>query len=132
MWTSSIGLRLALIAAALILTPTLVRAGCSAEFRRVQLGTSKSGQTGAPNENNAASPIVLLRSYLCRAGADPDSPQIRVEFHRLSDGSASTFVQKRSSAGLTQVFGSPRIIENDVFKTYADLLRRFGAVAEEL
>src|ERR1700724_443931 len=127
MWTSSIGLRASLVAVALILAPTLVRADCSADFRRVEFDTSKSGEFGAPN-GDRSSQIVPLRSYLCRAGTDPNSPQIRVEFHRLSDGAASALIEKRPSAGLTQIFGSPRIIENDVFKTYADLLRRFGAV----
>ena len=125
-----IGLRHALIAVALILAPTLARADCSADFRKVQLGADKSGGIGAPDERNAASQIVRLRGYLCGAGTDPNSPQVRVEFHRLSDGAAGVLVQKRSLAGLAQVFGSPRIIENDVFKTYADLLRRFGAAPE--
>lgn len=117
MWTSSFDLRPAVIAAALILAPSIASADCSAEFRQVALGTRESGQS------------VPLRSFVCRTGTSP-SPQLRVEFHRMSDGAASLVVQKRLSPGLKQIFGSPRIIENDVFQTYADLLRRFGATAD--
>ena len=129
MRTSSIGLRLGLIAMALMLAPSLVRAECRADSRAIDFGTSKSDETEVPDSGSRSVPLA---GYLCRAGTDPNGPQIRVEFHRLSDGAASAFVQKRSSAGLTQVFGSPRVIENDVFKTYADLLRRFGGVTEEV
>jgi hypothetical protein len=128
-WTSSIGLRLGLIAMALILAPSLVRAECSPDFRTIDLGSSRPTQSCLPSD---VVPSIPLRSYVCRAGTDPNGTQIRVEFHRLSDGAASAFVQKRFPAGLTQIFGSPHVIENDVLKTYADLLRRFGGVTEEL
>lgn len=123
MW-SGLGLRPILIAAALIVTPTFSHAECSADFRKIEL-TNRSSE---PSESNVSPEVVSFRSYLCRTGIDPNSPQIRVEFHRLSDGAASTLVQKRPSAGLKKVFGAPRIIENEVFKTYADLLDRFGAI----
>ena len=110
-------LRPSVIAAALILAPAAASADCSAEIRQAALGTGQSRET------------VPLRSFVCRAGINPSSPQVRVEFHRLSDGAASTLVQKRSARALTQLLGSPRIVENDVFKTYADLLGRFGATS---
>jgi hypothetical protein len=124
MWAWS-GPRPILIATVLVVIPTLSYADCSANLREIDLArASDSSELGE-------SVIVPLRSYLCRAETDPKSPQVRVEFHRLSDGAASTLLQKQSSAGLKKVFGTPRIIENDVFKTYTDLLDRFGAVPEQ-
>jgi hypothetical protein len=123
MWAWS-GLRLILIGTAFLITPTLSHADCSVDNRNVDL--ARSSESNQPSEPN----VAALRSYLCRGETDPKSPQVRVEFHRLSDGAASILLQKQSSAGLEKVFGTPRIVENDVFKTYIDLMNRFGAVPE--
>src|SRR5262245_44772651 len=68
---------------------------------------------------------VRLKSFLCRA-EDGQSPQVRVEFHRLSEVAASMLVSNRASPELHSLIGSPAIVDNDVKTTYADLLEQFG------
>jgi hypothetical protein len=74
--------------------------------------------------------VVQLRSYLCRSGQGRDEVQFRAEFHRLSDVAASALVAKRVSQQLSRTLGSPRIVENEVLRTYSDLLQRFGTTID--
>jgi hypothetical protein len=106
---SSRSLAFCLAAIALIL-PTACRANCVEDPRKVTL---------------AAGHVVQLKSYTCSAG-DSQAQQIKVEFHRFSDLPASLLIGKTPSNLLTKIIGSPRIIENEVFKAYAELLRQFG------
>src|SRR5262245_28217952 len=69
---------------------------------------------------------VRLKSFLCRVEDGQQGRQIRVEFHRLSEVAASMLVSDRASSQVGDVLGSPAIGDNDVKKTYADLLRQFG------
>jgi len=69
--------------------------------------------------------IVRLKSYLCTAG-ERETDRVKVEFHRLSDIPAGLIIEKRSSKMLTKAIGYPFIIDNEVYRTYADLLKRFG------
>src|SRR5262245_48911604 len=62
---------------------------------------------------------VPFKSYECRVGAASD--RVRVEFHRFSDTAASLNVGKGSSDVLRKIIGTPTVVENDVFKQYADL-----------
>ena len=70
--------------------------------------------------------IVQLRTYLCHTKRGPNEPQIKIELDRLSDAAASVVITKGTSGMLSQVIGAPKLIDNDVSKTYSDLLRQFG------
>jgi hypothetical protein len=70
--------------------------------------------------------VVRLRSYLCRSGEGPNDARLKVEFHRFSDIAASMIVAKSYSSLLRRTIGAPKIIENDVFRAYAELIREFG------
>jgi hypothetical protein len=98
--------------ACMLLTSGLARADCIEDPRPFKLDGSA---------------VVKLKGYTCSEGG---SPQIKVEFHRFSDIPAGLLMAKTSSALLTRVIGSPRIVENDVFKTYADMLKQFGWTQE--
>jgi hypothetical protein len=104
----------------LVIAPSIADAQCDEDFRRVELDKNVG-----PERN-----VVRLRSYVCRAEARSDSPKITVEFHRLSDLAASLIIAKQSSAILRELIGSPKVIENEVFKTYSDLLQKFGTLLD--
>ena len=71
--------------------------------------------------------VIRLKSYLCRAGQEQNDPQIKVEFHRLSEAAASILVGKQPQPkSFKGVFGNFNVVENDVFKSYAELLQKFG------
>jgi hypothetical protein len=99
----------------LIIAPAIGYAGCDEDFRSVRLS------------NNEA---VRLRTFVCRADTSGSSPSIRVEFHRLSDMAASALVARGTSTNITGTLGSPKVIENAVFNTYASLLRQFGSIVD--
>lgn len=94
---------------------SVARADCVAEIRQVVLDKTIS---------------VPLKSYRCKTGADQNAPQIRIEFHRLSDLAASLMISNTSSTMLTKTFGAIKVVENDVSKTYGDLLKQFGTTYE--
>ncbi len=71
--------------------------------------------------------VARMRAYLCRLD---DGAQVRIEFHRLSDTAASMIVGRRNSALLRRTIGAPAVIENDVFRTYAELLRAHGVTTK--
>jgi hypothetical protein len=73
---------------------------------------------------------IVLRSYECGIGRSRDSGRLKVEFHRFSDTAASLIVGNGSSEMLKKTIGSPRLVENEVFKAYAELLQRFGSTSE--
>jgi len=83
---------------------SVARADCVAEIRQVVLDKTIS---------------VPLKSYRCKTGADQNAPQIRIEFHRLSDLAASLMISNTSSTMLTKTFGAIKVVENDVSKPMA-------------
>lgn len=99
---------------ALSLASATARAACQEDFRRVELSSDN---------------IVRLRSFLCRTN-NQSAPLIQVEFHRLSDVVASLILSKQHSAMVERTIGSPRVIENDVFRAYTELLQRFGTTRD--
>lgn len=100
------------------------RAECLQDSRPVNLDGSNATCGDKPCTG------VALRTYTCRT-SDPNGPAVRVEFDRFSDGAASAIIaRKASSKGLTDAIGSPLLIDNEVSKTYADLLKRFGAISQ--
>jgi hypothetical protein len=99
----------------LLLVSSIARADCIENPRTIELA-----------KNN----VFRLKSYRCGMGAD--DVQVRVEFHRFADLPASLIVGKASSSLLTKTIGSPKVIENDVYKSFADLLNRFGSTSEDL
>jgi hypothetical protein len=68
---------------------------------------------------------IRLKSYSCSTG-DRESYSIKVEFYRVSDPAAGLIVERRLSEMLTKTIGSPRIIENEILKTYAEWLKHYG------
>jgi hypothetical protein len=95
------------LASFMFMGASAAHATCAEDTRRVEL-----------DRNN----VVRLRSYDCRA----DEVRLKVEFHRLSDVAAGLVVARRPSPLLVKTLGSLRIIENSIFKSYMDLLNRFG------
>jgi hypothetical protein len=93
------------------LGPSIARADCVEDARLVNLDAQN---------------VVRLKGYLCREG----ETQIKVEFHRFAETAASLVVAKRSTALLKKTLGSPKLIENDVFKSYAEILQKFGATIQ--
>lgn len=89
-----------------VLAPALARADCREDFRKIQVEQE-----------------VRLRSFVCSAAG---GAEIKVEFFRLSDGAMSLIVAKGSSRLLEQTIGRPKVVENDLFRIYADLLNRAG------
>jgi hypothetical protein len=90
----------------MVLAPALGRADCREDFRKIQVEQE-----------------VLLRSFLCSSAG---GAEIKVEFYRFSDGAMSLLVAKGSSRLLEQTIGRPKVVENELFRVYADLLNRVG------
>jgi hypothetical protein len=107
--------RTALVALSVLLPTTLVHAQCVENPRKVEL-----------DKNN----VTRLKSYLCRIGQGPNEIAIKVEVHRFTNVPAGLIVENLSSRMLKRTIGSPKVIANDVFKVYADLLKRFGQTSE--
>src|SRR5262245_37739558 len=101
-----------LLAVTLVLAPGLARADCVLDPRTVKL----DGDT-----------VVQIKSYTC---SDGQSPQFKVEFHRFADIPAALLMAKASSTLLAKTIGSPRLVENEVSKAYADILKQFGWTQE--
>jgi hypothetical protein len=104
------GLRTILLGSIIFLASSSAFAQCTEDRRGQEVGDQ----------------VVQLRTYLCRTGRGPNEPQIKVELDRLSDAAASVVITKGTSGMLSQVIGAPKLIDNDVSKTYSDLLRQFG------
>src|SRR5262245_46708117 len=98
-----------------VVTSSFALADCVEDPRRVELSKDN---------------IVRVKSFLCREGQGSDEVQLKVEFHRFTENAASLLVGKGSSLLLKRALGSPKVIENEVFAIYADLLKRFGETEE--
>jgi hypothetical protein len=70
---------------------------------------------------------VPLKSYRCNSGGENEEFQFRVEYYRLTEVAASLLVNGGSSNMLQKTLNGAKLIPNDVSRTYADLLSRFGA-----
>ncbi|HXM31391.1 MAG TPA: hypothetical protein VN919_04435 [Xanthobacteraceae bacterium] len=97
----------------LFLLGSAAQAGCREDPRSVNFG-----------EGN----VVKLKSYLCAPDGNANNYQIKVEFFQLSDNATSLVLAKSSSKFLKKTIGSPKLVENEVAKIYADLLKRFGTL----
>jgi hypothetical protein len=100
-----------LLAAFFVATSTAALADCTEAIRSVRFG-----------EENA----IGLRTYLCRPDGQSSNAQVRVEFHRISDVMASVLFNRMGSEVAAKTIGEADVIENEVFKTFMDLLKRFG------
>jgi hypothetical protein len=100
------------IAAAAILWCSSADAQCIDEVRKVKVDKDAT--------------VVRLRSYLCKAGEESGAERVKVEFFRLSDSAASLVLGKVTSAGLRKTVGTPKVWENEVFRTFMDLLNKKG------
>jgi hypothetical protein len=76
-----------------------------------------------------SSDVVRLKGFRCRTGSEEDAPQVKIEFHRLSDMAASMIVAKRTSELLEKTIGTLKVIENGFLKAYPDILSKFGTTA---
>lgn len=90
---------------------SLALADCLQDARKVAL-----------DRNN----VVQLSSYLCRTGEGPDDIRFKVEFYRVSDIVASLLLAKSTTTSLSRIIGTANIIDNDVLRTYRELIRQFG------
>lgn len=90
-------------------------AACTQQSANVQLSPSEYGRAD-------------LKTYLCRADDGANAAQVKVTFVQLGDFPASLLIGKVRSPWLTKLLGNPRIVENEIFQTYAALLRDFGQV----
>jgi hypothetical protein len=107
--------RLLFAASVLLLSVLEAAADCVEEPRKVGLDAQN---------------VVRLRAYRCGTGPGRSGAQIRVEFHRLSETPASMLVGGNSSTLLRATIGTPKVLRNEVFDTYADLLRQFGETSD--
>ena len=98
-----------------VVFPTHLLAQCVDQPRSVAL-----------DPNNGAS----LKSYLCTAGVGADASKFRVEYYRLSDGAVSFLLVDKSSAMLQKTLDAAKLVPNEVSRTYADLVERFGETAD--
>ena len=89
-------------------------AACVADIRKVVLDKA----------------AVPLKSYRCSTGTGADAAQVRVEVHRFSDLAASLTIANASSSLLQKTFGKMKVVENDVSRTFAGLLKQFGTTYE--
>jgi hypothetical protein len=101
----------ALIGVATLLLRSMAHAACIDDPRQVAL-----------DQDN----VVLIKSYRCTVGDGLGAPEIKVEFYHLAENAAGLLLAKGSSTQLRKTIGSPRIVENDVFRAYTDLLKNVG------
>lgn len=106
---------LALALALALAATSPVRAACVTDARNIALDQKTA---------------VPLKSYRCSTGSGADAAQVRVEMHRFSDLAASLTIANASSSLLQKTFGKMKVVENDVSRTYAGLLKQFGTIYE--
>lgn len=75
---------------------------------------------------NSTESVIPLRSFLCTPDDGSAEPQLRVEFHRLSDMAASTLVSNGSFPFMHGALGPVSIIRNEVYEVLRELVTRFG------
>jgi hypothetical protein len=108
-------LQLAFAGLLLLIVHGPARADCVEEPRQVKLGESNNRQ---------------LKAYRCGTEPGQKGTQLRIEFHRLSPMAASLVVGQNASALVRATFGSPKVLRNEVFDHYADLLKQFGQTTD--
>ena len=101
--------RWAIALSAIAMTGTVAGAQCLEDTR-----AAPSNETG-----------VRLKQYLCKVGNEPQ-PSLQVEFHRLVEPAASLLLSNAPLGSLRATFGTPRIVQNAVWKELRDLSNRFG------
>lgn len=74
--------------------------------------------------------VVRLSSFLCRTGDTSNDMAIKVEVHQFSDVAASLLISKNSSPMLRRAIGTPKVLENEIFRTYASLIHKFGVTRQ--
>ena len=110
----------------LSLTAARALADCVEEPRTVTLDTTRQCRE---NKGNCPPSDVPLKSYRCRAGSDAGGAEIRLEFYRLSDAAAGLLLDGGTTTRLRTAVGST-IVNNEVWREYADLVKRFGSSQE--
>jgi hypothetical protein len=104
-----------LLAGFLLLLPAAASADCIEEPRQVALDKANT---------------VKLKAYRCGTEQGQKGSEFRFEFHRLSPTAASLVVGKIESALLRATLGAPKVLQNEVFDSYADLLKQFGRMVD--
>ena len=66
-----------------------------------------------------------MRSYVCKL-ANSEAPQVRVEFHRLSEAAAGSLLQNLEAPGVDTILGKPKILKTDVGAEAKKLFDEFG------
>ena len=84
-----------------------ISGNCLQDFRKIS--------TGGHN--------LRLRDYYCRSA---DNKSVRVRFHRVTDYLANAILDRNLPAELRPLFGSPKLIDNEVYREFQLLMKRFG------
>ena len=114
-WTLGVGLLLA------FLHPCVSRADCAPEQRKVVL-----------DKGNAEGGESVLKSYRCSLQPQSKNADLRVELYRANEATAGLILAGGGSKKLRLTLGSPRVLDNDVWRFYADLVNTFGTTEEIL
>ncbi|MCI0466432.1 MAG: hypothetical protein L0Y57_05425 [Beijerinckiaceae bacterium] len=74
--------------------------------------------------------VALLKSYKCSVEQQAGAANVRMEFYRLSGDAAGLVIARGSSKQLKKAIGSPKVLQNEVARTYGDLTKKFGITKE--
>ncbi len=108
LWRPTLFNRLLAAAVAVTLISADAVAQCAKDTREVGIGAA----------------TARFASYFCKA--TPQSPQVKVEFVRLSEAAAAGVLTGQLWPEVSEVFGRARLIDNAVSAEARDLFKRFG------
>ena len=101
------------------LYPCVSNADCAPEQRKVVL--DKSAAEGGKS---------VVKSYRCSLQPQSKNADLRVEFYRANEETAALILAGGGSKKLRLTLGSPKVLNNDVWQFYADLVNAFGITEE--
>ena len=71
--------------------------------------------------------VLRMRDYFCRI----DGGQVRVQFQRVNDYAMGGIVSNKMPPMLEPIFGNGRWVENDTYREWQTLVKRFGSATSE-
>lgn len=104
------GMAMVAAAAALLMSISGALANCYEDPRRMEIDDT----------------VILLRGLLCSVETGPTEVRLKIELFQFSDIAASLLATRRTSHILGKTIGAPTLIDNEVLKTYRELLNNFG------
>ena len=102
-----------------LLCPGVSRADCAPEQRKIVL-----------DKGEAVGGESFLKSYRCSLQPQSKNTDLRVEIYRANEATAGLILAGGSSKKLRLTLGSPKVLNNDVWRFYADLVNAFGTTEE--